>query len=276
MYFRVEATHTIGCTYDIIFGNRCTEYTGIAKLLLHAFGDIKYASFFFVCHILSPDKGIGIASELRFQCFINSSHHKSLLSFYLLVSSIRVLLRFIRFRQYKVKNRLRIGIGSSKCFAIGSTKLFFRFGFYLLQILFRESFVTEQHPAEFHQRIGIFHIGKFVLIAVKGMLVRIGMRTDTDTIGMYNHRGAIGNGKLTGFGHRIHRVEHVFAVTMNDFQILKAGEVIGNFTVGSLLIFRDRDTITIVLPYKDNRQALKTGPIDSFINKALGGGRFTM
>ena len=119
MDFRVKAAHTIGCTYNIIFGNRCAEYTRLAKFLLHAFGHIKDPAFFSVCHILSPDKGIRIMAEFRFQCFINCIDQESLLSFFLM-STFFVFLRLIRFGHHKIVNAFRIRFRGSQRLAVGS------------------------------------------------------------------------------------------------------------------------------------------------------------
>lgn len=66
MDFRVKAAHSVSCTHNIIFRNRCAEYTCITKLLLHTFSHIKHTAFFLVCYILSPDKRIGVMTEFGF------------------------------------------------------------------------------------------------------------------------------------------------------------------------------------------------------------------
>ena len=104
------------------------------------------------------------------------------------------------------------------------------------------------------------------------MLIRIGVRTDTDTISMDNDRSTIGNSKLTSFGHGIHRVEHIFPIAMDDTEILKTGEIIGHFTVGCLILFGNRNAVTVVLKHKDHRKTFVTGTVDGFIDKAFGSG----
>ena len=108
------------------------------------------------------------------------------------------------------------------------------------------------------------------------MLIGIGMRTDTDTVGMYNHRITVGDGILARFRHCIHRIEHILAIAMDDFEILKSGKVIRHFTIGSLIFFRNGNAISVVLPYKDNRQPFKAGTVNSFVNEAFRSSRFAM
>ena len=55
-----------------------------------------------------------------------------------------------------------------------------------------------------------------------------------------------------GFG--IHRVKYILSIAMNDAEVLKTGEVIGHFTICSLILFRDGNAITVVLKYKNNRR----------------------
>ena len=170
MNFRIKATHSIGGAYNIIFRNRCTEYTGFAEFLLHTFGYIKHASFFPVCHILSPNKGIGIIAEFSFQCFINGIDQKSLLPFRLMCT-IFIFLWLIRFGHYKIINAFRIGSGSSQSLPVGSRQFFLCISFYLLQFFLGQTFITQQHPAELHQGISIFHIFQFILIPIQGVLI---------------------------------------------------------------------------------------------------------
>ena len=108
------------------------------------------------------------------------------------------------------------------------------------------------------------------------MLIRVGVRTDTYAIGMYYNRSTVGYSKFTGLGHGIHRVKYILSIAMNDAEVLKTGEVIGHFTIGSLILFRDGNAITVVLKYKNNRKTFVAGPVDSFIDKSLGCGRLTM
>ena len=117
MDFRVKAAHSVSCTHNIIFRNRCAEYTCITKLLLHTFSHIKHTAFFLVCYILSPDKRIGVMTEFSFQRFVNGVHHKSFLSF-CLMDTFFILLRLIRFGYHKVIDTLGIRIGSRQGLSI--------------------------------------------------------------------------------------------------------------------------------------------------------------
>lgn len=96
--------------------------------------------------------------------------------------------------------------------------------------------VAQQHPAELHQRIGFLHVCQLILVAIESMLIRVGVRTDTYAIGMYYNRSTVGYSKFTGFGHGIHRVKYILSIAMNDAEVLKTGEVIGHFTIGSLIL----------------------------------------
>ena len=276
MYFRIETAHSVGRSHNIIFGYRSTEHTGITELLLHPLGDIEYASFIFIGHVLSPDKGIRIAAKLLFERFINGVHHETLLTFDRPRKSVFILLRNIRFGKDKVINALRNRIGCSQRFTIGGSQFFLGGSFYLLEVLFGQALVAQQHPTELHQRIGFLHVCQLILVAIESMLIRVGVRTDTYAIGMYYNRSTVGYSKFTGLGHGIHRVKYILSIAMNDAEVLKTGEVIGHFTIGSLILFRDGNAITVVLKYKNNRKTFVAGPVDSFIDKSLGCGRLTM
>ena len=150
MYFRIETAHSVSRSHNIIFGYRSTEHTGITKLLLHPLGDIEYASFIFIGHVLSPDKGIRIAAKLLFERFINGVHHETLLTFDRPRKSVFILLRNIRFGKDKVINALRNRIGCSQRFTIGGSQFFLGGSFYLLEVLFGQALVAQQHPTELH------------------------------------------------------------------------------------------------------------------------------
>ncbi len=77
MYFGVETAHAVGRADDIVFGNRSVEDTGVAKLLLHPFRDVEDAAFFFIGNILSPNEGVRIIPELRFQRLVDGSDNVS-------------------------------------------------------------------------------------------------------------------------------------------------------------------------------------------------------
>ena len=143
-------------------------------------------------------------AELFFQRSIDGSHHESLLAFGMVMDTVFIFLRLVRFGQDIIKDAFRIGIRSSKSLAIGCGQFFLGSSFYLLEFLFCQSFVTKQHPAEFHQRIGLLDISQLVFITIQRMVVRIGMRTDTHTVGMHDDRHTVGYGKLAGFRHGIH------------------------------------------------------------------------
>ena len=165
MNLGIKATHSISCTYNIIFSYRGTEHTCFPKFLLHTFRYIKHTAFFLIGNILPPDKRIGIMTKFRFQCFVNRIDQESLFPFRIM-SSILIFLRLVRFRHYKIINTLRIRIGSSQSFPVGNRQLFFSISFYLLQSFFSQTLVAQQHSSKFHQRVGILHIFQFVLIPV--------------------------------------------------------------------------------------------------------------
>ena len=149
MDFRIKAAHSVGGAYNIIFGNRRTEHTGFAEFLLHTFGDIKHTAFLSVCYVLSPDKRIGIVAEFGFQCLVNGIYQEGLFAL-CFMSTFFVLLGLIRIGHHKIVDTLRIRIGSSQRFSVGSRQFFLCVSFDLLQLFFCQAFVTQQHPAEFH------------------------------------------------------------------------------------------------------------------------------
>ena len=108
------------------------------------------------------------------------------------------------------------------------------------------------------------------------MFIRVGMGTDTNTIGLHNHRVTGFPCIFVSFGHGIHRIEYIFSIAIDDFQVLETGEVLGYFAVGCLFRFRDRDTISVVLYHKNHRKTFKAGAIDSLIYKSFGSGRFSV
>ena len=71
MDLRVKTAHTVRCPYDIILGDRGVEDSLDTEFLLHAFGDVEYATLFFIGYILSPDKCIRVVPELRFQRLVD-------------------------------------------------------------------------------------------------------------------------------------------------------------------------------------------------------------
>ena len=71
-YLIIETAHSVCRSHNKIFGNGCVENPLFPKLLLHSFSNIKDSSLIFVGNILSPDIGVGIKPEFRFQCFIQS------------------------------------------------------------------------------------------------------------------------------------------------------------------------------------------------------------
>ena len=143
MYFRVEATHTVSGSHNIVFSNRGTEYTCITKLLLHTFGYIEYTSFILIGYVLSPDKCIGVTTELFFESFVDGIHHKTLLSFNRSRKPVFILLRDIRFGKYKIINTFRFRIGSSQGLTIGCGKFLFSGSLYLLEIFLCQAFIAQ-------------------------------------------------------------------------------------------------------------------------------------
>ena len=85
------------------------------------------------------------------------------------------------------------------------------------------------------------------------------MGADAHAVCMDDHRIMRIDRMFAGFGHGVHRVENVFSVAVDDTQVLETGEVVGYLAVGRLVLFGDRDTISIVLEDKDNRQSLIAG-----------------
>ena len=85
-------------------------------------------------------------------------------------------------------------------------------------------FVIQDNGAEFHQRVSFFYIFQFVFIPVQGMFIRIRVGTDTDAIGLYNYRVTSGYGIFPSFGHSVHRVKHIFSITIDNFQVLETQE----------------------------------------------------
>ena len=108
------------------------------------------------------------------------------------------------------------------------------------------------------------------------MFIRVGMRTDTNTVGLHNHRITGFPCIFVSFSHGIHRIEYIFSITINDLQVLETREVLSYFAVGCLFRFRNRDAISIILYHKNDRKTFKAGAIDSFIYKSFGSGRFSV
>ena len=214
--------------------------------------------------------------EFRFQGFIDSIHQKLFPAFRLGVHTVPVFFRLIRLGQYIVEYGLRIRVGSSQRLTVGCGQIFLRLFLNRNQIFLGKAFVAQQHPAELHQRIGGLYVSQLSFITIQRMLIRIGMRTDTHTIGMHNHRIAVKQRVFPRLGHRIHRVKDILAVAMNDFQVLETGKVIGNLTRRRLVFLRYGDAISVILPDEDNRQTLQTRTVDSLIHKPLGRGRLAM
>ena len=100
------------------------------------------------------------------------------------------------------------------------------------------------------------------------MFVRVRMRTDTYAVGLYDDRRTV-EGILFGLRHGIHGVEDVFAVAMDNLQVLEPREVVGNLAVGGLVFFRDRNAISVILNNENDRQAFSAGAVDCFIDEAL-------
>ena len=222
MYFRVEAAHAVGRAYNVVFGNGSIEDTLRSELLLHAFGDVEHAAFVFVGHVLSPQECIRVMAEFCFQCFVDCGYQCFLFAIFFFVCAVCIFLRQVRFGQDIVKDRCRIGFGSRHRFAVGCAQVFFCLCFYLLQFLFGQAVVTEQHTAEFLQRIGCFHVGKFVFIAIQSLLVGVRMGADAHAVCMDDHRIMRIDRMFAGFGHGVHRVENVFSVAVDDAQVLEA------------------------------------------------------
>ena len=93
---------------------------------------------------------------------------------------------------------------------------------------------------------------------------------------MYNDRSTMGYSKFTGFTHGIHRVEHIFAITMNNLQILKTGKIISILPGKCLILFGNRDTVPIILPYKYHRKTFPTGPVNRLVNISFRRSRLSM
>ncbi len=129
----------------------------------------------------------------------------------------------------------------------------FCFFFNSLNFFFSKTFVPNQHPSEFCQRIVLFNIISFRLTAIKQMIVGIGMRMHPDTICLQNNRHRFFNRNSFCFGHRIHRIKNIFSVAMNNSQIFKSGKIICYFSLCSLIFFRNRNSISIILNNKNNR-----------------------
>ena len=275
-YFGVETAHTVCRTHNIVFGNGSTEHTRLSKLLLHALSDIENAALVLIGNILPPNKRIGITPEFRFQGFIDRIHQKHFLSFRLVMHAVLILFRFIGFGQYIIEYGLRIRIGSCQRLTIGCGQVFLRFFLNRFQLFFCETFVAQQHPAELHQRVGSLDIRQLPFIAIEGVFIRIGVRTDAHTVGMHNHRIAVEQCILPRLGHRIHRIENVLTVAMDDFQVLETGKIIGNLTRRGLVLLRNGNGIPVVLPDKNDRQTLQARTIDSLIYKTLGRSRLSM
>ena len=72
------------------------------------------------------------------------------------------------------------------------------------------------------------------------------MRTDTDTIGMYDYRIPVQQCILTGLSHGIHGIEHIFSITMDNLQILESGEIIRHLRFA----LSEQDLHIIILPYE--------------------------
>src|SRR5574344_1624450 len=81
---------------------------------------------------------------------------------------------------------------------------------------------------------------------------------------------------FVSFGHRIHRVENILSVAIDYLQILESGKVGRHLTVGRLVFLWHRNTITIVLYYKYDRELLLAGTVDSLVYIPFGGRSLTV
>ena len=101
------------------------------------------------------------------------------------------------------------------------------------------------------------------------------MRADAYAVSLYDDRRTV-EGILFGLCHGVHGVEDVFAVAMDNLQVLEPREVVGNLAVGGLVFFRDGNAISVILDDEDDRQAFSAGTVDCFVDEAFGSGRFTV
>ena len=63
------------------------------------------------------------------------------------------------------------------------------------------------------------------------MFIRIGMRTDTNAVSLYNHRITGTDRIFACLSHGIHGIEHIFSIAVDNLQILETGEVLSYFTL---------------------------------------------
>ena len=74
------------------------------------------------------------------------------------------------------------------------------------------------------------------------------MRADAYAVSLYDDRRTV-EGILFGLCHGVHGVEDVFAVAMDNLQVLEPREVVGNLAVGGLVFFWDGNAMSYHAPY---------------------------
>ena len=102
------------------------------------------------------------------------------------------------------------------------------------------------------------------------------MGADAYAVCMDDHRIMRIDRMFAGFGHGVHRVKNVFPVTVDDTQVLEAGEVVGYLAVGRLVLFGDGDTVAVILQDEDNGELFVARPVDGFIDVTFGSGGLAM
>ncbi len=108
------------------------------------------------------------------------------------------------------------------------------------------------------------------------MPVRIGMGMNPHTVGLYNTGLLIFEHPFPGFSHGIHRIKNILAVTMQDTQVFKTGEIICHLTVSRLIGLWHRNTITIVLEHENDRQLFIGSTVNGFVNISFAHRRFAL
>src|SRR4030042_101106 len=130
---------------------------------------------------------------------------------------------------------------------------FLSFPFDLRQLILNEPVISQQQPAEFCQGIIFPYVIQLIIIPVQFMPVRIGM-------GMYPHAVCLDDDGVLmllyiffSLMHGIHGIEDILTVAVHDFQVFETGKVIGYLSSCGLILLRYRNTVTVILKYKNYR-----------------------
>src|SRR5690606_25242042 len=102
------------------------------------------------------------------------------------------------------------------------------------------------------------------------------MVSDSNTHGVNDYRLRVLQSMFTSRNHRVHRIKNVLTITFNDLKVFKSCEVITNKFIGSLIALRNRNSVTVILEYKNNWKFFVGSTVNCFINVSFRNRRLTL